>query len=65
MRELRKAGLGYGKIAAQLNDEGLPSRSGKRWHGIAVSRILRPDVILRLAMLQVLPVCSVSRTFNG
>ena len=28
------------KIAAQLNSEGVLTRTGKRWHGVVVNRIL-------------------------
>ncbi len=40
MRALRASGLAFDKIAAQLNMEGVPTRTGKRWHGIVVNRIL-------------------------
>ncbi len=40
MRELRATGMGFDRIAARLNDEGLKPRSGARWHGLVVNRIL-------------------------
>jgi hypothetical protein len=35
-----KDGLGFDHIAAQLNAEGVPTRTGKPWHGVVVNRIL-------------------------
>jgi len=41
MAELRAAGLGYDRIAAALNAEGVkPRTSGARWHGLTVNKIL-------------------------
>jgi len=40
MKALRDAGLGFDRIAVQLNSEGVPTRTGKRWHGVVVNRIL-------------------------
>jgi DNA invertase Pin-like site-specific DNA recombinase len=40
MRELRKADLGFDRIAAALNTEGVKPRTGTRWHGMVVNRIL-------------------------
>ncbi len=40
MRSLREKGLGFDRIAAELNKEGIPTRSGKLWHGVVVNRIL-------------------------
>ena len=40
MRSLREKGLGFDRIAAELNKEGIPTRTGKTWHGIVVNRIL-------------------------
>jgi len=45
MRTLRAAGLGFDRIAAKLNAEQLPTRTGKRWHGVVVNRILTREVI--------------------
>lgn len=40
IRELRTDGLGYDRIAERLNAEGFRGRSGGRWHGLVVNRIL-------------------------
>src|ERR1035441_3361734 len=40
MKALRATGLGFDRIAAQLNTEGLKTRTGARWHGLLVNRIL-------------------------
>jgi len=40
MRDLRKSGLGFDRIATQLNVEGIRPRVGTRWHGLVVNRIL-------------------------
>ena len=41
MKELRASGVAYDRIAATLDDEGVPTRtSGKRSHGFAVNQIL-------------------------
>jgi DNA invertase Pin-like site-specific DNA recombinase len=40
MKALRAAGMGFDRIAAQMNAEGLNTRTGKRWHGLVVNRIL-------------------------
>jgi DNA invertase Pin-like site-specific DNA recombinase len=40
MKALRASGLGYDRTAAKLNEEGLPTRTGKPWHGVVVNRIL-------------------------
>jgi hypothetical protein len=40
MRSLREKGVGFDRIAAALNDEGIRTRSGKEWHGVVVNRIL-------------------------
>jgi hypothetical protein len=40
MRELRQSGLGFDRIAAALNNEGLKPRAGERWHGFVVNGIL-------------------------
>jgi hypothetical protein len=40
MRSLRENGLGFDRIAAALNEEGVPTRSRKEWHGVVVNRIL-------------------------
>jgi DNA invertase Pin-like site-specific DNA recombinase len=43
MRVLRRSGMAFDKIAAQMNKEGLKPRAGDRWHGIVVNRILKAD----------------------
>lgn len=40
MQALRSESLGFDRIAARLNAEGVPTRTGKPWHGIVVNRIL-------------------------
>jgi DNA invertase Pin-like site-specific DNA recombinase len=40
MRALRGEGMGFDRIAAQLNAEGVPTRTGKQWHGVVVNRIV-------------------------
>jgi DNA invertase Pin-like site-specific DNA recombinase len=40
MKALRAEGLGFDRIAAKLNEEGLPTRTGKPWHGVVINRIL-------------------------
>jgi hypothetical protein len=41
MKEFRAAGMAFDRIAATLNDDGVPTRTpGKRWHGFAVNQIL-------------------------
>jgi len=40
MKQLRAEGLGFDRIAAKLNTEGFPTRTGARWHGLVVNRIL-------------------------
>jgi DNA invertase Pin-like site-specific DNA recombinase len=40
MKELRAEGLAFDRIAERLNLEEVPTRTGKRWHGIVVNRIL-------------------------
>jgi DNA invertase Pin-like site-specific DNA recombinase len=40
MKAVRATGLGFDRIAAQMNAEGLKTRTGARWHGLVVNRIL-------------------------
>lgn len=40
LKALREEGLGFDRIAARLNAEGVPTRTGKPWHGVVVNRIL-------------------------
>ena len=41
MNGLRAEGLGFDRIAAQMNAEGLHTRTRGRWHGVMVNRILK------------------------
>ena len=41
MKVLRGEGLGFDRIAAKLNSEGLKPRAGERWWGKTVNKILR------------------------
>ena len=38
-KSLRAEGLGFDRIAAKLNEEGVSTRTGRPWHGIVVNRI--------------------------
>src|ERR1044072_5160878 len=40
MKELRKEGLGFDRIAVRMNEEGIGTRTGKPWHGVVINRIL-------------------------
>jgi DNA invertase Pin-like site-specific DNA recombinase len=40
VKALRVEGLGFDRIAAKLNAEGVSTRTGKPWHGAVVKRIL-------------------------
>jgi hypothetical protein len=40
MKVIRAEGLSFDRIAELLNAEGVPSRTGKRWHGVVINRIL-------------------------
>jgi DNA invertase Pin-like site-specific DNA recombinase len=40
MRALRADRLAFDRIAERLNAEGIPTRTGKRWHGVVINRIL-------------------------
>ena len=41
IREMRARRLSFGKIAARLNEEGIPTKQGKKWHPYTVSYILK------------------------
>jgi hypothetical protein len=42
MMQLRASGMAFDRIAATLNNDGVPTRTpGKRWHGFAVNQILK------------------------
>jgi DNA invertase Pin-like site-specific DNA recombinase len=40
LKALRAEGLGFDRIAARMNEEGVTTRTGKLWHGVVVNRIL-------------------------
>jgi DNA invertase Pin-like site-specific DNA recombinase len=40
IKALRADGLGFDRLAARLNQEGIPTRTGKPWHGVVINRIL-------------------------
>ena len=40
IKALRAEGLGFDRVAAKLNEEGVPTRTGKPWHGVVINRIL-------------------------
>ena len=40
MKTLRAEGVGFDRIAAKLNGEGVSTRTGRPWHGVVVNRIL-------------------------
>jgi len=40
MKTLRAEGLAFDRIAERLNTEGVPTRTGRRWHGVVINRIL-------------------------
>jgi DNA invertase Pin-like site-specific DNA recombinase len=40
VKALRSEGLGFDRIAARLNEENIPTRTGRPWHGVVVNRIL-------------------------
>jgi DNA invertase Pin-like site-specific DNA recombinase len=40
MQSLRHLGMGFDRIAGQLNAECVQTRTGKPWHGVVVNRIL-------------------------
>jgi hypothetical protein len=40
MRELRAAGMGFDRLAEQLNAEGIRPRKGERWWGRGVNNTL-------------------------
>ena len=40
MKALRAEGIGFDRIAARLNVERVPTRTGRLWHGVVINRIL-------------------------
>jgi len=41
MLELRREKLSYEAVAAQMNQEGIPTRAHGVWHAMAVHRIIK------------------------
>jgi len=41
MKALRAEGMGFDRIAAAMNAEGIETRTRGRWHGVMVNRILK------------------------
>lgn len=41
MKALRASGMGFDRIAAALNEEGIRPRRGERWWGLTVNKILK------------------------
>ena len=41
MKALRAEAMGFDRIAAQMNTEGIETRTRGRWHGVMVNRILK------------------------
>jgi DNA invertase Pin-like site-specific DNA recombinase len=39
MKALKASGMGFDRIAAALNEEGIQTRTGTRWHGLVVNRL--------------------------
>jgi DNA invertase Pin-like site-specific DNA recombinase len=39
-KRLRTEGLGFDRIAARMNEERIPTRTGRPWHGVVVNQIL-------------------------
>lgn len=44
MKALRAQGLGFDRVAARMNAEGVKTRTRGRWHGVMVNRILRNEI---------------------
>ena len=40
VKALRAEGLGFDRIAGRLNEEHVPTRTGRPWHGLVINRIL-------------------------
>ncbi len=43
MKALRADGLGFDRIATQMNAEGIATRTRGKWHGVVVNRILSAE----------------------
>ena len=46
MQKLRAAGVAFGRIAAQLAEDGHRPRCGKTWHSFAVNEILKANGVI-------------------
>ncbi len=40
IKALRAEGMGFDRVAAKLNEERVPTRTGRPWHGVVLNRIL-------------------------
>jgi len=40
LKSLQAEGLGFDRIAARMNEERIPTRTGRPWHGVVINRIL-------------------------
>jgi hypothetical protein len=40
LKALRAEGLGFDRTAARMNEEQIPTRTGRPWHGVVINRIL-------------------------
>jgi DNA invertase Pin-like site-specific DNA recombinase len=40
IKALRAESMGFDRIAAKLNEERVPTRTGRPWHGVVINRIL-------------------------
>ena len=47
MKTFRSSGMGYDKIAAALNEEGIQPRRGRKWHPFSVSKILSKHGVVK------------------
>jgi hypothetical protein len=43
VKALRTEGLGFDRIAVRLNEDHVPTRTGRPWHGIVINRIGKRD----------------------
>jgi site-specific DNA recombinase len=44
MRQMRAEGLSYHRIAARLNEDGIPPKSGAKWHPYSVQKVIGAPV---------------------
>lgn len=45
VKALRSEGLGFDRIATKLNEEQVPTRTGRPWHGVVINRILNGKTV--------------------